>query len=141
EVFDLEASRHRMAAEGSTSARASERRVCKGVRPEGEGRARQVPEEAGRGGPLRGVRACVTSVPQSFRDSEVPPEGIGHDFARRRARARSLAGGDAREMKAELATIPLRLVEPHPRHAIRFEYRVKALAELLRATADENTPN
>ena len=44
-------------------------------------------------------------------------------------------------MKAELATIPLRLVEPHPRHAIRFEYRVKPLAELLRATADENTLN
>jgi len=44
-------------------------------------------------------------------------------------------------MPAELATIPLRLVQPHPRHAIRFEYRAKPLAELIRATADENTPN
>src|SRR2546426_11749637 len=37
--------------------------------------------------------------------------------------------------------MPLGLVEPHQRHAIRFEYRAKPLAELLRATADENTPN
>ncbi|MDE1853242.1 MAG: ParB/RepB/Spo0J family partition protein [Thaumarchaeota archaeon] len=44
-------------------------------------------------------------------------------------------------MPAQLTTIPLNLVEPHPKLAFRFAYDVKGLADSIRAAADENTPN
>ncbi|MDG6949223.1 MAG: hypothetical protein JRM77_05135 [Nitrososphaerota archaeon] len=42
---------------------------------------------------------------------------------------------------AQLTTIPLNLVEPHPKLAFRFAYDVKGLADSIREAADENTPN
>lgn len=44
-------------------------------------------------------------------------------------------------MPAQLTTIPLNLVEPHPKLAFRFAYDVKGLADSIRAAADANTPN
>ena len=44
-------------------------------------------------------------------------------------------------MPAQLTTIPLNLVEPHPKLAFRFTYDVRGLADSIRAAADENTPN
>ena len=44
-------------------------------------------------------------------------------------------------MPAQLATIPLNLIEPHPKLAFRFDYDVEGLAESIKASADENTPN
>ena len=44
-------------------------------------------------------------------------------------------------MPAQLTTIPLNLVEPHPKLAFRFAYDVRGLADSIRAAADENTPN
>lgn len=44
-------------------------------------------------------------------------------------------------MPAQLATIPLNLVQPHPKLAFRFTYDVAGLANSIRSAADENTPN
>jgi uncharacterized ParB-like nuclease family protein len=44
-------------------------------------------------------------------------------------------------MPAQLTTIPLKLIQPHPKLAFRFAYDVAGLAESIRAAADENTPN
>jgi ssDNA-binding Zn-finger/Zn-ribbon topoisomerase 1 len=44
-------------------------------------------------------------------------------------------------LPAQLTTIPLNLIEPHPKLAFRFAYDVKGLADSIRAAADENTPN
>jgi len=44
-------------------------------------------------------------------------------------------------LPAQLTTIPLNLVEPHPKLAFRFAYDVRGLADSIRAAADENTPN
>jgi hypothetical protein len=44
-------------------------------------------------------------------------------------------------MPAQLTTIPLNLVQPHPKLAFRFTYDVAGLAESIRSAADENTPN
>ena len=42
---------------------------------------------------------------------------------------------------SQLATIPLNLIQPHPKLAFRFAYDVAGLAESIRSTADDNTPN
>ena len=42
---------------------------------------------------------------------------------------------------AQLTTIPLNLIEPHPKLAFRFSYDIEGLAESILAAADENTPN
>jgi hypothetical protein len=44
-------------------------------------------------------------------------------------------------MPAQLSTIPLNLIQPHPKLAFRFTYDVTGLADSIRAAADENTPN
>jgi hypothetical protein len=44
-------------------------------------------------------------------------------------------------MPAQLTTIPLNLVLPHPKLAFRFAYDVAGLAESIRSAADDNTPN
>lgn len=44
-------------------------------------------------------------------------------------------------MTAQPTTIPLNLIEPHPKLAFRFAYDIKGLADSIRASADENTPN
>jgi hypothetical protein len=44
-------------------------------------------------------------------------------------------------MPAQLTTIPLNLVQPHPKLAFRFTYDVAGLAESIRSAADDNTPN
>ncbi len=44
-------------------------------------------------------------------------------------------------MPAQVVSIPIDLVEPHPRLMLRFSYEVGALAELIRSSVDENTPN
>jgi hypothetical protein len=44
-------------------------------------------------------------------------------------------------MPAQLTTIPLNLVQPHPKLAFRFAYDVAGLADSIRSAADENTPN
>jgi ssDNA-binding Zn-finger/Zn-ribbon topoisomerase 1 len=44
-------------------------------------------------------------------------------------------------LPAQLTTIPLNLIEPHPKLAFRFAYDVRGLAASIRAAADENTPN
>jgi hypothetical protein len=44
-------------------------------------------------------------------------------------------------MPAQLTTIPLNLVQPHPKLAFRFTYDVAGLADSIRSAADENTPN
>ncbi len=44
-------------------------------------------------------------------------------------------------MPAQLTTIPLNLVQPHPKLAFRFAYDVAGLAESIRSAADDNTPN
>lgn len=49
--------------------------------------------------------------------------------------------GEAFPLPAQLTTIPLNIVEPHPKLAFRFAYDVKGLADSIRAAADENTPN
>jgi hypothetical protein len=50
-------------------------------------------------------------------------------------------GGESQTTPAQLATIPLNLIQPHPKLAFRFAYDVASLAESIRSTADENTPN
>jgi len=40
-----------------------------------------------------------------------------------------------------LTTIPLSLIEPHPKLAFRFKYEFASLADSIRSSADENTPN
>jgi hypothetical protein len=42
---------------------------------------------------------------------------------------------------AEAKAIPIRLVEPHPSIAMRFEYHVEPLAALIESEASEETPN
>jgi hypothetical protein len=49
--------------------------------------------------------------------------------------------GESSTTPAQLATIPLNLIQPHPKLAFRFAYDVASLAESLSSTADENTPN
>ena len=44
-------------------------------------------------------------------------------------------------MPAQLTTVPLNLIEPHPKLAFRFTYDVRGLADSIRAAADDNTPN
>ncbi|MDV3294179.1 MAG: ParB/RepB/Spo0J family partition protein, partial [Nitrososphaerales archaeon] len=44
-------------------------------------------------------------------------------------------------MPAQLAAIPLKLIQPHPKLAFRFRYDVASLADSIRSAADENTPN
>ncbi|HEV2227082.1 MAG TPA: hypothetical protein VGR56_09810 [Nitrososphaerales archaeon] len=44
-------------------------------------------------------------------------------------------------MPAQLTTIPLNLVQPHPKLAFRFAYNVAGLAESISSAADDNTPN
>jgi hypothetical protein len=44
-------------------------------------------------------------------------------------------------MPAQLATIPLNLIQPHPKLAFRFNYDVEGLAESISSAADGNTPN
>ena len=44
-------------------------------------------------------------------------------------------------MPAQLTTIPLNLVQPHPKLAFRFAYDVAGLADSIRSAADDNTPN
>ena len=52
-----------------------------------------------------------------------------------------MPGKDERSMPAQLITIPLNLVQPHPKLAFRFAYDVAGLADSIRSAADENTPN
>jgi hypothetical protein len=42
---------------------------------------------------------------------------------------------------SKVSAIPLELIQPHPRLAFRFRYEVASLAESIRETADESTPN
>jgi hypothetical protein len=42
---------------------------------------------------------------------------------------------------SQLATIPLKLILPHPKLACRFDYKVTSLADSIKSAADENTPN
>jgi hypothetical protein len=44
-------------------------------------------------------------------------------------------------MPAQLTAIPLELIKPHPKLAFRFSYDVAGLAESIKSSADENTPN
>src|SRR2546425_4163460 len=44
-------------------------------------------------------------------------------------------------MAADVKAIPLKLIEPHPQIASRFDYRVEPLAALIESCADESTPN
>jgi hypothetical protein len=44
-------------------------------------------------------------------------------------------------MTARVISIPIGLVEPHPRLMLRFSYDVGPLAELIRSSVDEDTPN
>jgi hypothetical protein len=41
----------------------------------------------------------------------------------------------------QVVSIPIGLVEPHPKLMLRFRYDVGALAELIRSSVDESTPN
>lgn len=41
----------------------------------------------------------------------------------------------------KVVAIPLELIQPHPRLALRFKYEVASLAESIRDTADDSTPN
>jgi ribosomal protein S27AE len=42
---------------------------------------------------------------------------------------------------SKVVSIPLELIQPHPKLAFRFKYEVDSLAESIRETADESTPN
>ncbi len=44
-------------------------------------------------------------------------------------------------MPAQVVSIPIDHVEPHPRLMLRFGYEFESLAALIKAAADENTPN
>jgi hypothetical protein len=44
-------------------------------------------------------------------------------------------------LPAKVVSIPIDLVEPHPKLMLRFSYDVGPLAELMRSSVDENTPN
>ncbi|MGP8125132.1 MAG: hypothetical protein ACLQEQ_04585 [Nitrososphaerales archaeon] len=44
-------------------------------------------------------------------------------------------------MPAQLTSIPMDDVQPHPKLAFRFTYDVAGLADSIRSAADENTPN
>jgi ParB/Sulfiredoxin domain len=42
---------------------------------------------------------------------------------------------------SKVIAIPLELIQPHPKLAFRFKYEVASLADSIKETADENTPN
>lgn len=42
---------------------------------------------------------------------------------------------------AQLTMIPLNLIQPHPKLAFRFAYDVAGLADSIKSTVDDNTPN
>jgi hypothetical protein len=42
---------------------------------------------------------------------------------------------------SKVVSIPLELIQRHPKLAFRFKYEVESLAESIRETADESTPN
>lgn len=44
-------------------------------------------------------------------------------------------------MPAQVSSIPIGLVEPHPKLMLRFKYDVESLADSIRSSVDENTPN
>ncbi|MGH9919246.1 MAG: hypothetical protein ACRD6W_10340 [Nitrososphaerales archaeon] len=44
-------------------------------------------------------------------------------------------------MPARILTIPLSQIQPHPRLSFRFSYDVASLADSIRSSVDENTPN
>jgi hypothetical protein len=44
-------------------------------------------------------------------------------------------------LPGQISSIPIGLVEPHPKLMLRFSYEVDSLAESIRASVDENTPN
>lgn len=44
-------------------------------------------------------------------------------------------------MASKVVSIPLELIQRHPRLAFRFKYEVDSLAESIRETADDSTPN
>ena len=44
-------------------------------------------------------------------------------------------------MVSKVVSIPLELIQPHPKLAFRFKYDVGSLAESIRESADENAPN
>lgn len=44
-------------------------------------------------------------------------------------------------MASKVVALPLELIQPHPKLAFRFRYEVGSLAESIRNTADESTPN
>lgn len=44
-------------------------------------------------------------------------------------------------LPAQVSAIPIGMVEPHPRLKLRFRYDVDTLAESIRSSIDENTPN
>ena len=44
-------------------------------------------------------------------------------------------------MPGQVSSIPIGLVKPHPKLMLRFSYDVDSLAESIRASVDENTPN
>lgn len=44
-------------------------------------------------------------------------------------------------MPAQVSSIPIGLVEPHPKLMLRFKYDVDSLADSIRSSVDENTPN
>jgi len=42
---------------------------------------------------------------------------------------------------SKITAIPLELIQPHPKLSFRFKYEVESLAESIKETADESTPN
>jgi hypothetical protein len=44
-------------------------------------------------------------------------------------------------MASKVVSIPLELIQPHPKLAFRFRYEVDSLTESIRETADQSTPN
>jgi hypothetical protein len=49
--------------------------------------------------------------------------------------------GVVRTLAAHVVSIPIGLVEPHPKLMLRFSYDVASLASLIRSAVDEMTPN
>src|SRR5713101_3858414 len=47
----------------------------------------------------------------------------------------------ASRMPGQVSSIPIGLVEPHPKLMLRFRYDVDSLAESMSSSVDENTPN
>ena len=46
-----------------------------------------------------------------------------------------------KRLPAQVVAMPIDLVEPHPKLMLRFIYEIAALAALIKAAVDENTPN